>query len=143
LWQTQKEALFMIFRKVNGVVLIVQDLDRCVAFYRDTLGLQVTFSDSDSVAFRLEDQDFVLLKVSAAVQMMGEAALSPHQEAGHRFFLCADVEDVDAAYKTLTAKGVAFIKPPIDQAWGLRTAYFADPEGNLWEFRHPLPSVQQ
>jgi lactoylglutathione lyase len=131
----------MIFRKVNGVVLIVQDLDRCMTFYRDTLGLPVTFSDAVSFAFRLEDQDFVLLTVPAAVEMMGEEAVSSHLEAGHRFFLCTDVDDVDAAYKTLTAKGVAFIKPPKDQPWGLRTAYFADPEGNLWEFRHPL--VQQ
>jgi len=132
----------MIFRKVNGVVLIVQDLDRCMAFYRDALGLPVTFSDPVSFAFQLEDQDFVLLTVPAAVEMMGEQAVSLNQEAGHRMFLCADVEDVDAAYKTLTAKGVAFIKPPKDQPWGLRTAYFADPEGNLWEFRHPLPPVQ-
>jgi uncharacterized glyoxalase superfamily protein PhnB len=54
--------------------------------------------------------------------------------------LCADVADVDAVYQTLTAKGVAFIKPPIDQDWGWRTAYFADPEGNIWELRQAIPA---
>jgi uncharacterized glyoxalase superfamily protein PhnB len=87
--------------------------------------------------------DFVLLKGSAAVEMISEKALSLHKEAGHRVLLCAGVEDVDAVYKVLSAKGVAFIKPPISQPWGRRTAYFADPEGNLRELWHSLPSEQQ
>ncbi|MHB8747762.1 MAG: VOC family protein [Aggregatilineales bacterium] len=133
----------MLIRKIDAAVLFVQYLDRCMIFYRDMLGLQVTFSDSVSFAFRLEDQDFVLLKVSAAAQMVGEEVLSLHTAAGHRVLLCASVEDVDAVYKALTAKGVAFIKPPISQRWGRRTAYFADPEGNLWEIWHSLASEQQ
>jgi len=52
--------------------------------------------------------------------------------------LCAGVDDVDAEYAALTAKGLKFIKPPVDQPWGRRTAYFADPEGNLWELFHML-----
>lgn len=131
-----------MIRKIDAAVLIVQDLAQCMTFYKDTLGLPVTFSDANSFAFRLEDQDFVLLKVSAAVQMLGEEALSLHRDnrdIGHRVLLCANVEDVDAVYNTLTARGVAFIKPPISQAWGRRTAHFADPEGNLWEIWQSLP----
>jgi lactoylglutathione lyase len=132
----------MIIRKVDAVVVFVQDLDKCMKFYRDTLGFPVTFNDAVSFAFRLEDQDFVVLQISAAVEMVGEEALSLHQEAGHRVLLCAGVENVDAVYEALTAKGVAFIKPPKSQPWGRRTAYFADPEGNLWELWHSLESVQ-
>jgi uncharacterized glyoxalase superfamily protein PhnB len=53
--------------------------------------------------------------------------------------LCADVADVDKVYDVLAAKGVAFINPPIDQVWGWRTTYFADPEGNVWELRQSIP----
>jgi uncharacterized glyoxalase superfamily protein PhnB len=35
-------------------------------------------------------------------------------------------------------RGVAFTKPPVDQEWGYRTVYFADPEGNIWEFRQTI-----
>lgn len=133
----------MMIRKIDAAVLFVQDRAKCTTFYRDMLGLPVTFSDDSSVAFRLEDQDFVLLDVSAAAQMISEEALSLHSGAGHRVLLCVGVEDVDVVYKALTAKGVAFIKPPISQPWGRRTAYFADPEGNLWELWHSLASEQQ
>ena len=80
----------------------------------------------------------MLLKLSAAADMVGEEAISFGKEAGHRVLLCAGVENVDTVYAELTAKGVAFIKPPISQPWGRRTAYFADPEGNLWELWHSL-----
>jgi catechol 2,3-dioxygenase-like lactoylglutathione lyase family enzyme len=128
---------FMI-RKVNAVVLFVQDLDQSMKFYRDTLGVEVVFSDDVSFAFRMEGQDFALVKLSAGVNMLNEEVLTLQGGVGHRVMLCADFDDVDAAYETLTAKGVAFIKPPIDQAWGWRTAYFADPEGNIWEFRQSI-----
>ena len=49
------------------------------------------------------------------------------------------VEDVDAAYATLEATGVEFTKAPVDQPWGMRAAYFRDPEGNLWELRKVSP----
>jgi uncharacterized glyoxalase superfamily protein PhnB len=127
-----------MIRKVNATVLFVQDLNRAMTFYRDTLGLEVVVSDDVSFAFRMEGQDFALVEVSAGVKMLNEEVLALQQGAGHRVMLCADVEDVDAAYQALTAKGVAFIKPPIDQEWGWRTAYFADPEGNIWEFRQSI-----
>lgn len=127
-----------MIRKVNAAVLFVQDLEPMMRFYRDTVGLEIVFSDADSYAFRMEDQDFALVKVSAGVDMLNEQVLAVQYGAGHRVMLCADIEDVDAAYQTLTARGVTFIKPPIDQPWGWRTAYFADPEGNVWEFREAL-----
>ncbi len=129
-----------MIRKIGATVLFVKDLDKCAAFYRDVLGFAQTFTDDVSVAYRVDDHDFVVLKVSAAVKMIGEKTLSPEQVMGHRMLLCADVDSVDATYQSLTSKGVAFIHAPADQPWGIRSAYFADPEGNLWEIRQRLAS---
>lgn len=135
-----ESLLLMLMRKVDAVVLFVDNLERCVAFYRDGLGIPVTGSDDASYYFRIEDQDFVLLKVSAAATMISEEAVSLQGGAGRRVLLCVGVQDVDAVYEAFTARGVTFIKPPTSQPWGRRTAYFADPEGNLWELWHHLPS---
>lgn len=128
-----------MIRKVDAAVLFVQDLDRCMRFYRDKLGLEVVFSDEVSFAFRMEGQDFALLQVKAAIEMLGEEAVSLNTGAGQHVMLCADVEDADAVYQTFKSRGVEFIKPPVDQPWGWRTAYFADPEGHLWEIRQSIP----
>lgn len=130
-----------MFNKVTAVVLFVEDLDRAKAFYHETLGLEITFEDDVSFAFRLENQDFALVKRSAGIEMLNAQVLASQTSVSHQVMLCADVADVDTVYKSLTAKGVSFIKPPIDQPWGWRTAYFADPEGNLWELRQPKSIV--
>jgi lactoylglutathione lyase len=124
--------------KISAVVLFVRDLARCMTFYQDTLGLQVVHSDPNSVAFHMEDQDFLLLEVGAAAHMISEEANALKSEGSQRVLLCAGVEDVDAAYEALKAKGVSFLRPPTNQPWGLRTAYFADPEGSLWEINRPI-----
>ena len=125
--------------KFSATVLFVHDLEKCMKFYEDIFGLESPYTDDVSAAYRMQDHDFVLLKPTAAAEMVGEEALSPGKEPGPRVLMCIGVEDVDATFKTLTAKGVAFLKPPKSQNWGRRTAYFADPEGNLWELWHPLP----
>jgi len=123
-----------------AIELLVRDLAKCTAFYRDTLGLEVRESEStsDSVSFQMENVYFFLLEVSGAARMVSSEALELSSEGGPRVLLAAGVEDVDTAYETLKAKGVTFLRPPTDQPWGLRTAYFADPEGNLWEINQSI-----
>jgi predicted enzyme related to lactoylglutathione lyase len=49
------------------------------------------------------------------------------------------VENVDAAYAALQAKGVTFTAEPQDHPdWGIRTAHFRDPAGNLIEINQSL-----
>jgi lactoylglutathione lyase len=127
-----------MFNKIDATVIFVRDLATCTAFYRDVLGLEVGFTDDVSAAFKMQGADFLLLEAPAAVAMMNETAVSFDQANGYRVLLCAGVENVDTVCQVLAEKGVTLIKPPQDQPWGRRTAYFADPEGNLWELFHHL-----
>jgi lactoylglutathione lyase len=129
-----------MFHSIAATVLFVKDMDKCKTFYRDTLGLQVTESDPEHVAVQMDNVYFLLLEVGAAAQMVSEQELELKIEGGPRGLLAAGVEDIDATYEMLKAKGVAFLRPPADQPWGLRTAYFADPEGNIWEINQPIGS---
>lgn len=131
-----------MFHKVNAVVLLVQDFEKCLTFYRDTLGLEVAQLEPKFVAFKMEGQDFALQELSEATQMFNVQGAAPAASKGaDHVMLCAGVDNVDQAYETLKAKGVEFIKPPTDQPWGIRAAYFRDPEGNVWEILHPLASA--
>lgn len=127
-----------MFRSIAAMVVFVKDMNTCKTFYRDTLGLEVTEDDSEHVSVHMDNVYFLLLEVGAAAHMIGAPELELKIRGGPRGLLATGVEDVDAAYETLSARGVTFLSPPTDQPWGLRTAYFADPEGNLWEINQPI-----
>src|SRR5579864_7869544 len=138
---TKKEEVQTMIHKIEAMVLFVQDLDACTAFYRDTFKLQYKGSDADSASFLLEDELYLLLlSPSGAADLLGTEVNELKIGGAPRGLLAAGVADVDAAYEELKAKGVTFVRPPTDQPWGLRTAHFADPEGNLWEINQSIGS---
>ena len=131
-----------MFRKVVATVLFVQDFETCLTFYRDILGLEVAQLKSDFVAFKMDDQDFAIMDLASGAEQIGieVAAFEKGSGAIDRVMLCVLVENVDATYERLKAQGVAFTKAPVDEPWGLRAAYLRDPDGNILEIGHPLPS---
>jgi lactoylglutathione lyase len=135
---TKKEEERAMFRRIIASVLFVKDLAACTTFYRDTLGLPVIESDSNGVTIQMENVYFILLEVSAAASLIGKPGHDLTPMGGPRGLLAASVENVDAVYAALSAKGVTFLVQPTNQSWGLRTAHFADPEGNIWEINQPI-----
>jgi uncharacterized glyoxalase superfamily protein PhnB len=51
------------------------------------------------------------------------------------------VDDVDAACVRIPAAGGAVLEGPANQAWGLRQAIVADPEGQRWELTQHIRDV--
>ncbi len=130
-----------MIHKIEAMVLFVQDLAGCTAFYRDTFKLQYKGSDANSANFLLEDGLYlILLSPEGSADLLGTKVNELKIVGGPRGLLAAGVADVDAAYEELKAKGVTFLRSPTDQSWGLRTAHFADPEGNLWEINQSIGS---
>ncbi len=125
--------------KIEAQVLFVQDLTASTAFYRDTFKMNYLGSDANSSTFLLQEGlYFILLSPEGAADLLGMQVSDMKSGTGSRGLLAASVADVDVAYEELKAKGVTFVRPPTDQRWGLRTAHFADPEGNLWEINQPV-----
>lgn len=117
-----------MFKKINFVSLFVSDVNGHVAFYRDILGLPLKQQEEGYAEFDTEGVPLSLLSFDWATNLV-----SPDEAHPRHFVLSAEVDDVDAAYKTLTQKGVKFLKQPITRDWGQRTTYFRDPDGNVWE----------
>ncbi len=128
-----------MIHKIEAMVMFVQDLTRCTAFYRDTFKLQYQGSDANSASFLLENGLYlILLSPKGVADLLGTQVHELKIEGGPRGLLAASVADVDVAYEELKAKGVTFVRSPTDQSWGLRTAHFTDPEGNLWEINQSI-----
>ena len=124
-------------KDVGAIILFVEDLQRSKAFYHGVLGLDVEFEDDESVGFKIEGLTFIVLQVDRArVQLQGEPTATPG--AGATAFLTTFTGDVDALHAHLAERGVPFFQRPADQRWGMRTAYFKDPDGHVWEIAQPV-----
>jgi lactoylglutathione lyase len=127
-----------MLKKINVVVLFVADLERAKAFYRDTLGMKLKFGDPTSAGFDFDTTLLILLEIASAQDLLNKEAVPGQRPSGTTSLLVSFVENVDATYAELAAKGVEFVREPIDREWGLRTAHFKDPDGNIWEIAHSL-----
>lgn len=126
-------------KQIGAVNLIVGDLERSKAFYRDVFGLPVQFEDEDAVMFRLGDTYFFLQRGTAHQDGPSIDALSMAQKGVGQFVIFVD--DVDAVRVELDQAQVATISGPADRDWGMRTLTLADPGGYTWEITQELPGT--
>ncbi|MFN0092976.1 MAG: VOC family protein [Acidimicrobiales bacterium] len=114
------------------VVLVVEDLDRALAFYTGVLGLPLGHRSGPYAQLATGRTRLALYLRSAMADTLGAPAAPPDPDRPG-FELGFKVGDVDAAFAELTAAGAAAVTPPTDRAWGQRTAYVRDPDGHLIE----------
>jgi len=87
---------------IGNVIVTVEDLERSVGFYRDTLGMTVVRSIPGDFVF-LDDGGVTL----ALRQATGRGRVVPGDVE-----ISFDVDDVQATYLSLRARGVVFRTPP-------------------------------
>jgi lactoylglutathione lyase len=114
-------------------MLSCADLARSLAFYRDLLGgvEHYRFPDEGEpayIALTMGESSAIGLGAIAAEPLHGR----PQRPAsGHRIELCVYVDDVDAVFAAAREGGFEPVAAPADMPWGERTAWVADPDGNL------------
>jgi catechol 2,3-dioxygenase-like lactoylglutathione lyase family enzyme len=117
---------------ISAITLFAEDLDAAKQFYRDVFGLAAVFQDENSAVFDFGNTIINLLRATEATALIEPAAVAP-AEAGARAQFTITVHDVDATCAELTQRGVQLLNGPMDRPWGIRTAAFQDPAGNVWE----------
>ena len=115
-------------------IVYTEDLGRALRFYRDGLGFEQMYQfppegEAVFVGMALDGRELSLGDISAP-DAEGAHGLPLRPVSGHRFELCIYASDVDAAMEELRAAGAEVLKEPVDQPWGERMAYVADPDGN-------------
>jgi methylmalonyl-CoA/ethylmalonyl-CoA epimerase len=127
-------------RCIGQIAVRVHDLDRAVAFYRDVLGLRFLFQAPPGLAF---------FSCGGVRLMLSRPEAPEHDHPGSILYYVVD--DLDAAWRTVTARGAApatagraephlIAKLPDHDLW---MAFVQDSEGNLLglmsEVRPPAP----
>lgn len=117
------------------VEVYTNDLKTMRAFYHDVLRFEILEDLEQYVEFKNEGVRFALSTMTVMYKATGDERFL-EQKAGHTFglaFRATDAAEVDITYDMLVAKGASPIKQAEDMPWGQRTAFFADPDGNIHE----------
>ena len=123
--------------KLSSCFVIVNDPDAALAFYRDTLGLELR----NDVA----REDFRWITVGAASQPAVSIVLTNYIQGsptdldtvaglvakGGLYGPHFGAQDLDAVFAAVRDAGGEVVQEPTTQPWGVRDCAFRDPSGNL------------
>ena len=138
-----------MIKGTHHIGLCVADMDRCIAFYRDVLGLDKisdtgmtgefldTVQGKSGIDFRIvkfaSPEGFFIELLQDRVHKVAPQTENCLQDAGLRHF-AYEVDDVDAIYEKVKAYGCEIISAPCTSDDGsMRLFFVRDPEMNLIE----------
>jgi catechol 2,3-dioxygenase-like lactoylglutathione lyase family enzyme len=107
----------------------VSDLPRSIRFFREALGMSVTFTNGDPVGFAILRRDTAEVHLTLVKGHRGAAYNVAHLM----------VADAAGLHDHLLAHRVRIVKGLRDADHGLRGFVFADPDGNRIDVGQPLP----
>jgi len=121
-----------------SVNLLVADITRSVAFYRDVLGCEVRYSDPDFAALRMGSLDFMLHADHAYDGHPWSERLLQERRRGLGAELRLFGVDPDAAVSRAREAGAVVLMAATDKAGhGWREAWLEDPDGYVWAVGAP------
>lgn len=132
--------------KIALITILTDDVPSLLKFYRDVLGFQVANDLGEYVEFENAGVRFAICARSIMETTTGHPSFD-EPKGGQSFELAFPLDtpdELDQAFAEVVAKGATFIQAPANMPWGQRTAFFADPDGNIHELFSNLPdSVEE
>jgi predicted enzyme related to lactoylglutathione lyase len=109
--------------------LLVDDLGRAMAFYRDVLGF--SFGPPWQGFYAIGERDGFAVHLKCAPKTAADRA---HRRNEEHLDIYADVAGVRALYDDCRARGATIIKPLEHTPWGTLDFYLLDPDGYILAF---------
>ena len=134
--------------RINHTGLVVREMDRSVAFYRDALGMEVVdtrernggaiehlvgYSPCHLKAVDLAVGDGSVLELLQYVAPPPAERPTEERSALGASHVAFDVVDINGTYEKLLRNGARKLNPPIQVAPGKWVCYLQDPDGNWIE----------
>jgi catechol 2,3-dioxygenase-like lactoylglutathione lyase family enzyme len=120
----------------HATVLLVEDVQRALEYYRDRLGFEISEYDRlpEHYGYASRDGCHVHFARFEGVRPRPNSEVIPPDMFDSYFY----VEDVDAFHAELVERGANLLHGPVDQGYGLREVRVRDPHGYILAFGKPL-----
>lgn len=125
----------MVPQRISLLTLGVRNVASLRKFYQSLGWEETEISSDDYAVFKTAG---VLLSLFPLEEFEKDAGVEINKtdEGYHGVTYAINVdkpEEVDSTINTIREAGGEILREPSDAFWGGRTAYFSDPEKNLWE----------
>lgn len=121
--------------KFVSPVLVVSDMERSIAFYKDVLGLRVV---EDFGANKVLDCGIALQTLESYRGFIDGASIKLGGNDAELYF---EEGDFDAFARRLEGRDISFVHPVKEHSWGQRVVRFYDPDFHIIEVGEQMESV--
>jgi lactoylglutathione lyase len=121
--------------KISLITILTNDVESMLKFYNKVLGFNISMESGEYVELENEGVRFAICSRRVMFNFTNYQQFEDIP-TGQRFelaFPLASKTEVDSTYSEIIKNGAVPIKAPSDMPWGQRTAFFADPDGNVHE----------
>jgi catechol 2,3-dioxygenase-like lactoylglutathione lyase family enzyme len=123
-------SAFQAIRAIDYTVIFVRDMAAMRRFYERVLRFPLVRELSPGwIEYRVGGNTLAL----STPRLTAADAPTPIGSASLQLAFKVSASEVDQCADELVRQGVDLLSPPTDQAFGHRTLFFRDPDGNLLE----------
>ena len=119
--------------KLKNVLIIVKNMEKSIAFYKELFGLEVILDNDGNV---IMPEGLVLQDIKCWEQFLGRDCI-PCNNMSEQYF---EEKDIEAFVKKLEnyPEPIQYVNRLMTHSWGQKVIRFYDPDGNLIEVGTPM-----
>ena len=119
--------------KLKNVLIVVNDIERSIKFYREIFGLQVVLDQDGNVIMT----EGLVLQDAKIWRKFLEKDLQPRNNMTELYF---EERDIEGFVDRLDNSGfeIEYVNKLMQHSWGQKVVRFYDPDGNLIEVGTPV-----
>lgn len=118
---------------LRNILIVVDDMEKSVQFYRKLFGLQVLLRQEGNVIL---SEGLVLQEAKLWQEIIGESVI-PHNNMAELYFEASDMDTMISKYES-GEYHVKYLTKQMTMENGQKLVRFYDPSGNLIEVRTPV-----
>ncbi|WP_434310229.1 VOC family protein [Hominifimenecus sp. rT4P-3] len=119
--------------KLKNVLIVVEDMERSIAFYKELFGLNVILDNDGNVIMT----EGLVLQDKAIWEKFLQRGIVPQNNASELYF---EEPNIEAFVEKLEnyQEPICYVNRLMEHSWGQKVVRFYDPDGNLIEVGTPM-----